>query len=161
MGNAASRRRRASHRLLARDPASRADFGDSLGIARLLMALRDFGAGEQVATLLARDPDSRANLDRPDDVARLLETLRGVRAEEQAMTLIDRLRREGLLIFSASKLDMPCDTDLAVSRTEAGLHRGTGTIWTNRDLTTVQTATRIRCRNFPARRGLISESSVR
>lgn len=65
------------------------------------MALRDFGAGEQVATLLARDPASRANLDRPDDVARLLETLRGVRAEEQAMTLIDRLPREGLFdLFS-------------------------------------------------------------
>ncbi|MFE2823398.1 hypothetical protein ACFXGZ_09775, partial [Streptomyces sp. NPDC059271] len=59
-------------------------------VARLLEALREAGASEQVTALLARDPAAHAALDNPYAVARLLEALREAGASEQVTALLAR-----------------------------------------------------------------------
>jgi len=81
--------------LIARDPAAVVALDNPDGVARLLAALRQAGADEQVAALIARDPAAVVALDNPDGVARLLAALRKAGIEKQARTLLNRLPAEG------------------------------------------------------------------
>ena len=70
--------------------ATHASLDDPYAVARLLDALREAGAGEQVTALLDRDPAAHASLDDPYAVARLLDALREAGAGEQVTALLER-----------------------------------------------------------------------
>ncbi|MEU6277637.1 hypothetical protein ABZ871_35330 [Streptomyces populi] len=63
---------------------------DPYAVARLLQALREAGADEQVTALLNRDPATHVPLDNPNAVAQLLQALRKAGADEQITTLLNR-----------------------------------------------------------------------
>jgi hypothetical protein len=69
---------------------SHARLGDPGGVASLLRALREAGAGEQATALADRDPAAYAPLSNPHSVASLLKALREAGAGEQATALIGR-----------------------------------------------------------------------
>jgi hypothetical protein len=59
-------------------------------VVRLLHALREVGAEDEVAVLLARDPAAHASIDNPEAVAGLLRELRKVKAGDQVVSLTGR-----------------------------------------------------------------------
>jgi uncharacterized protein YidB (DUF937 family) len=97
--------------------AARPMLDNASAVATLLLALREAGAHEQVATLLARDPATQVDLHAPGAVATLLAVLREAGAHEQVATLLAR--------DPATQVDVGATWDVATllrALREAGAH---------------------------------------
>ncbi|WP_330342618.1 hypothetical protein [Streptomyces sp. NBC_00557] len=89
--------------------AAHASLDDPYTVARLLDALREAGAQEQVTALLARDPAAHASLDDPYTVAELLDALREAGAQEQVTALLARDPAAHASLDEPSKVSMLLD----------------------------------------------------
>ena len=76
--------------MLARDPAGQARLDNPGGVAALLGALGEAGAGDAVTALLARDPAGQARLGDPGGVAALLRALGEAGAGNAVTALLAR-----------------------------------------------------------------------
>ncbi|MFF1934394.1 hypothetical protein [Streptomyces sp. NPDC058228] len=89
--------------LLTRDPVSRAELGDPLGVAMLLESLQGIGAAASIERLLARSPAVHVELSGANatGVARLLKAFISLDAKSEVETLLarspaDKVSAEGL-----------------------------------------------------------------
>ena len=81
---------------LAGQAAAQASLNDPRGVAELLRALREVGAGDAARTLLDRDPAAQASLGHRGSVAELLGALSQAGADDAARTLASRAANAGM-----------------------------------------------------------------